>query len=40
MNKPIRAFLSALALVLVGAALWQLSAREATAQAGGLFINA
>ena len=40
MNKPIRAFLSALALVLVGAALLQLSAREATAQAGGLFINA
>jgi hypothetical protein len=40
MNKPIRAFLSVLALVLAGAALWQLSAREAGAQAGGLFINA
>lgn len=41
MNKPIRAFLAALALVLAGAALLQLlSAREAAAQAGGLFINA
>ena len=40
MNKPIRAFLSALALVLAGAALLQLSAREVAAQAGGLFINA
>jgi quinol monooxygenase YgiN len=40
MNKPIRAFLFALALVLAGAALLQLSAREAAAQAGGLFINA
>jgi quinol monooxygenase YgiN len=40
MNNPIRAFLAALALVLAGAALMQLSAREAAAQAGGLFINA
>ena len=40
MNKPIRAIFFALALVLAGAALLQLSAREVAAQAGGLFINA
>ena len=40
MNKPIRAFLAALALVLAGAALLQLFAREAAAEEGGLFINA
>ena len=40
MGKPIRVVLSAFALVLAGAALLQLSTREAAAQAGGLFVNA
>ena len=40
MNKPNRAFFAAFALVLAGAALWQLPARDAAPQAGGLFINA
>ena len=41
MNKTIRALFFAVALALTGAALLQLSVRDAAAQAGsGLFVNA
>lgn len=41
MNKPIRVFLAAFALLVAGVTLFQLSTREAAAQAGGgLFVNA
>lgn len=40
MNKTIRVSLFASAVLLAGASLLQLSAREAVAQSAGLFVNA
>src|SRR5262249_39322229 len=40
MKKTVRASLFASALLLAGVSLLQLSARDAAAQSGGLFINA